>query len=307
MNRSQSLLNPAKSDNNCQIKPVDGSLEAVLSFFDSTNNQPLLVNKGLSRQKCGERLIDLGCNYCGEHAYRVHYCGKRTCPRCSLEYSRVVFAQTQEIANKIKIPYGMGWKLITLTLKKTSFDNDVKIAMRGLGKIWHNLLETAPRSESKSRKKVRRLRKEPRPRIVMGIGAIAQLEIGKSGNVHWHLLYLGRYIRQKRLSVEWNRLTGSPVVYIQKAILRYGILEIIGYIKKFGKQSAKMREAFSFAIKNRRVFRTYGCFYERINFEGTHECPVCGNVSWEFLGIVEMTPELLSLIRTSDSIRSKAG
>jgi hypothetical protein len=281
------------------INAPETHLNALADFFSTTS----LDNYSLSRQKngqndleanvykgssclkktgCGQKMVKLKCKMCGNIHYKLYECGHRLCPRCAKKKSRAIFHQIRDLIDRIRVPVGMNYKMITLTIKKTSFKDDVGRAMAGIGKILHNILEK------------------------YGLGAVAHLELSPSGEVHWHILFLGKYIPQKMLSDKWKKITGgSAIVDIRKIDGCKGILEITKYIMKFGEVSENMQWAFYEIIKNHRVLRTFGIFYGETAIKPQLVCMFCGGTDWEYLEKTDITSFIFHQWFIQNKLREK--
>lgn len=240
---------------------------------------------GKARPDCGKKVIRLKCKCCGAVCFRVYKCGHRLCQDCAKQKSRELFFELKEIIKRTKVPFGMRYKLITLTIRHKEFKEAVNQAVKGLSKFFHNVLEPN------------------------GIGAFAHLELSPKGVVHWHILYLGKYLPQAQLSREWARITGdSPIVDIRAVTGEKGLFEVCKYIVKFTAiNNVNKLWAYYYQIKNKRVLRTFGIFYNRLRkSQGEKPCPICQGTDWLYLDMVPLTDWHLEQISTDKRVNDYA-
>lgn len=267
-------------------REFDSRLPAQDQTQESEENDTRLVRSiGLSGQKCGERVVAIRCETCGHTDYKIYRCGYRTCPECAKIRQREIIRELLDIYREIHIPQGMWLKMVTLTLRKLSFSEDVPRAITALKKIYHNIFEKN------------------------GIGMVAHMEVAPEGMIHWHILYLGKYIHKPDLDAEWLRITGdSYITKINKVNdVNSGLYEVCKYITKFAETSTSLLKAFYVHIKHRRIYRTFGCFYDKeLEIRKPMTCPACGGTKWVFDGIKEPDDKTWSLV-FDEILRREAG
>lgn len=243
--------------------------KSIVSGVNVTGQETPLEKIWSSRHDCGRKMVKLKCKSCGREHIRVYECGSRICPTCAKKMQKYYYAKIKRFQESFKMPYGMSFKHITLSLKKRGFEFDVPRAIKALGKLHHNLLEK------------------------YGVGSLAHLELSPSGMVHWHILFIGKYIPVTELRYEWFYATGdSYMVDISRAEGDKAILEVLKYVTKFSETPDNMLYAFYCHIKNRRTLRTYGVL---LDFENNDElfklvCE-CGCSEWKFIEIYEPDSE----------------
>lgn len=250
-------------------------------------------HKDASRfQECGVH-TRLYCSNCGETKKVLYYCMRRYCPECARRYSRKLqdkllvrlkrLKEFENSENRFRL------RMITLTIK-TDGDHDGALSKIGeaLPKLWRNLL-----ARDRYSKKVRKGSE-------VATGWVNSIEFGpKTLNVHVHGVYWGPFIRQKDLSEEWKRLTGSCVVDIRVADHK-ALREVIKYASDFSKISPEGVVLVAESLEGKRRISTYGVFrgvesealddlYKMIGID--HLCTRCGCNDWitekglEWLGI----------------------
>ncbi len=211
-------------------------------------------------QNCMKDGLLVRCDKCGRQIYVHRRCDLRICPNCSPRYSRMLFRKFFPFVGKLmanKRRYTL--KFLTLTVRNT----------RELsGESIKNLFKNA-------RKLMRQFFDQR-----IGAGALAVLEVGRSLNLHIHVLVYGPFVLQERLSSRWAEITGgSFVVDIRmakgkpKGVLNY----VLKYITKPCSFDAPNHYAeYLGALKGVRRVHTFGIFYNMVKIsKGTMGC-TCG-------------------------------
>lgn len=236
-------------------------------------SKPILDNtmpKSARKQfVCGRDSIKLECQGCGKPHYLDYFCGSRICPVCAKRRQNEILHKMQDFVRKFRLPYGMEYRFITLTILRSSFERDVNIAMKALQKLWHNLLEPN------------------------GVGAITHLELAPGGMVHWHMIYIGRFIPKSKLNQAWFKATGNSYVTDIKLIphkhLDNALLELSKYITKFSETPGDMLFAFYMQVKNRRLLRTFGVLFD-YKWDENRKCLLmceCGSQDFRYIKVVD--------------------
>lgn len=118
-------------------------------------------------------------------------------------------------------------------------------------------------------------------------GAVAVLEIGKSGNVHFHLLVYGYFHPLKFMSRIWTKITGDSyridirqVSQSTKDSPKYAIEYIMKYMRKPPTFAAPIQYVNHLELlKGIRRLHTYGAFYNNPGWKKDREpfeCPFTG-------------------------------
>lgn len=247
----------------CRKKPP-----AKPSSEDSAANPQLdnTVPKSAKKTyRCGKDSIKLVCKKCGNEHFLVYRCGSRICRDCAKSRQNELFARLKDFVKNFRLPYGMRYRFITLTMKRRTFDEDIPKAFKSLQKLWHNLLEPN------------------------GVGAITHLELAPHGMVHWHMIYIGRYIKKSHLKDAWFKATKTSYITDIKEIktrhINNSLLELAKYITKFSETPRKMLFAFYKRVKNNRLLRTFGVFFAYKWGVNSQLLCECGNDDWKYDGI----------------------
>lgn len=238
------------------------------SSEDLTAN-PLLDNtmpkSAKKAYRCGKDSIKLTCKKCGKEHLLTYRCGSRICRDCAKERQNELFARLKDFHANFRLPYGMRYRFITLTMKRRTFDKDIPAAFKSLQKLWHNLLEPN------------------------GVGAITHLELAPGGMIHWHMIYIGRYIRIQDLKDAWFKATKNSFICdiqeIPSKHINNALLELAKYITKFSETKRTMLFAFYKRIKNNRLLRTFGVFFAYKWGCNKQMLCECGCADWKYDGI----------------------
>lgn len=229
-------------------------------------NMPNQAKTERRKYVCGKDSIMLICKKCGEPHLLDYFCNSRICPTCAKRHQNELFHKIEDFVKNFRVPYGMAYRFITLTLKKTTFERDSKRAFKALAKIWHNILEPN------------------------GVGAITHLELAPGGMIHWHMIYIGKFIKKQDLKDAWFKITKDSfqvdINEIPKWNMCKAVLELSKYITKFSETPANMLFAFYMLIKNNRLLRTFGVFFAyRWDENKQLLCPNCGNADFIYAGV----------------------
>ena len=249
----------------------------------------LLAEKRLLRpaarlKDCGDDFHKVVCKNDGTViGYQRSHCGlDRLCPTCARikrsELLKDVHEHIKIISDKPILGYS--WRVLTLPVKTDGkYRRAANTALKGFSALWRTLLKGGKG---------------------LSTAAIVHLENGpKTGNVHLHCLYYGPWIDQAQLSDRWAKLTGSPVVHVQRVHernLRDAAREALKYMTKFTEiDNAKLLDIWE-ANKGLNLLRRYGLFRKdclevfsgqllkkREKREVTHVCPDCGESNYEFV------------------------
>jgi hypothetical protein len=229
-------------------------------------------------QLCGKGYVAYQCEHGCETQYRVFYCESRLCPECA----------KRKHVERMKALLKLHW-INPAHLMLSS----ILVRKEGIAGAIERI--------KKSFFKYKRLKGVSR-RLEKGTWNV---EVKKSEKkdvdgaclfyVHLHLLVDGKYVCQKELSDEWERLTGAKVVWIRKLYgrnLNKGILEGTKYITE-GIVSKDKVDAWSddelkslyLAIYGKNTFGVWGWGEEwgravaessLDNIQISLQCSVCG-------------------------------
>lgn len=107
---------------------------------------------------------------------------------------------------------GQSWRFLTLTLKNDG--TNTASQLKNFSRYFNNFMTTVRK-------------KNP------GIKYLSIIEIGKSGNVHAHIL-INKYLQQQKLSALWKKASGSYIVHIEKVLNTEACKKYIcKYVSKF--------------------------------------------------------------------------
>lgn len=112
-----------------------------------------------------------------------------------------------------------------------------------------------------------------------GAGYIASAEFGETGQkLHYHVLFYGPYLEQKKMVDAWKSLTGDYIVWVN-AVTSVGqaVKEVLKYATKLTVQAPSDVARVFEIIKGSRRVRSVGCFYNIPEAEEPVEilCKVC--------------------------------
>ena len=111
-----------------------------------------------------------------------------------------------------------------------------------------------------------------------GAGMLANWEVGEKGlKLHYHAIYFGDWVDQRRLSKAWKMLTGGDYIVYVQAVKRIGgdwqgaVIETLKYATKFYKDdkatgerkflSPELTVKLFIALKGTRRIRSWGSLY----------------------------------------------
>jgi ribosomal protein L37AE/L43A len=213
--------------------------------------------------QCYVNALEFKCSACGLVSQYPIRCDLWYCEKCGARRSRKYFAKYINLLES----YSNDYKLLTLTFK--SFDIEVK--------SFRNILK-------RKREQIRRFLKK------FYRGGMYSLEFGESGNFHAHILVLGSYVDQKRLSKEWLRITkDSDIVDVRKV---WSMATSLDYVSKYCSKSTRLTnpdliDKLTFCLRKSRRLAFFGELYNKvkslktIDFKRTCSC---GNKEFIFTG-----------------------
>lgn len=190
-------------------------------------------------------------------------CDNRCCPDCAhRETARLLARYLPAIDKQMRLHPEYRLRTLTLTRSIQLGDKDFgKIASEGFKLIQKAMLEVVGPNWNKE-----------------GAGLLANWEVGPKGlKLHYHCVYLGEWVDQKRLSNTWKELTGGDFVVWVKAVKHNdgdwqgAVIETLKYATKFYKEDkttgkriylpVELTVELMVALKNTRRIRSYGSFY----------------------------------------------
>jgi len=225
---------------------------------------------------CGRGFLTLQCLKCGcRHQVRAGS-RDRTCAACAKEMYDRIYERYENI-----ISDSPNLKLVTLTSKPVPSQHPeiIRSLVKALNRFLH--------------------RKIYRKNWKATLGSI-ECKKTESGMFyyHLHLIVSGKYIPQKRISIDWKEVSGFPIVHITrifrtpKRALRY-VLKYV--LKGFGFDDNKDRQKFKDSMKGVRYIHSYGEYYNFQYSRGKHvyfPCPLCGSINcWvvlEYCHVVDL-------------------
>lgn len=201
-------------------------------------------------------------------------CDMRICPDCASTHSARLLRRYMPIIAELMTKHP-SYRLRTLTFTRSidiHHPDFAKIASNGFGFIQKAMIQVVGKNWNKN-----------------GAGLIANWEIGSNGlKLHYHAIYFGNWVDQKRLSNAWKKLTGGDYVVWVAAVKHNdgdwqgAVSETLKYATKFYKEDKATRERMFLdpeiviklflALKNTRRIRSYGSLY-RLGDE--EEQPFC--------------------------------
>lgn len=136
------------------------------------------------------------------------FCNSYFCPECAEKKRKAIIERFEKFRHKDS------WRFLTLTLRNTGTNTAENL--KKFSGYFNNFMTTIRK-------------KNP------GIKYLSVIEIGKSGNVHAHIL-INRYLQQTQVSGLWEKASGSYIVHIEKVYNAQSCKQYISkYISKFQK------------------------------------------------------------------------
>lgn len=207
-------------------------------------------------------------------------CDFRICPDCAPRHTaRLLKRYLPAIAKEMRLHPEYRLRTITLTRSIELGDKDFKKnAQDGFELIQKVMRKVVGQTWNKN-----------------GAGLLANWEVGSNGKkLHYHMVYLGSWVSQKKLSKEWKILTGGDFVVWVSAVKHNdgdwqgAVMETLKYATKFYSEdkttgelkylSPELTVQLFEALKNTRRIRSWGSFY---NIDEPRErvfcCSDCGS------------------------------
>lgn len=224
------------------------------------------IGKAVRFLTCGTKVATMECEHCG-YKHPVSYnCKLRICSRCSRIRASECVKKYQTYINSLN-PDSV--RCLTLTMKNvTDLEDGVSKIRKHFVKLLH--------------------RKYYKGLIDGGLYHIeVTLNADSSYHVHLHCIVVGGYIPQKRLSDDWEFITGdSMVVWVERkdvtATLKYCLKHLLKKMKLSDNWTPSKLVEYEIALTDVRLIQPFGCFlgvlkgYKKEPFK----CPVCGWVLW---------------------------
>ena len=186
-----------------------GLVKWLRAYYGVAHRQGLMDEKKLdlfrkkitNLQKCGTHYMTIGCNTCDDKSVvNVPFrCKSRLCPECSAARQRSWVQKYLPALEKIPA-HRIRHMTLTLVNSDDLYDAMVRI-----------------------KKHFKALRAYHFKKEIEGGLVGFEAHLGKSGgrwNVHCHILYIGSYISQARLSSVWEKITGDSKVVDIRSIGR---------------------------------------------------------------------------------------
>lgn len=219
-----------------------------------------LSNEYIKLSQCGKDTIPFTCLECKEHFFVLKRCDLRICPTCSayraqalrVKYIPLIEAFMRKSKGKKRLAF-----LTLTTINKGLMPKPEEIRL-------HNLA-------------VKKLVK------ALFEGGLSANEL-KGTYLHSHIVIFGHYVTQAEISRRWQKLTGCPIVWIEK--VKGNSARILNYVLKYITKpvtypkdylGAKWAAQYLKAFHGVRRIHTFGSFYnagttlERKRFH----CPIC--------------------------------
>lgn len=274
---------------------------------------------------CGRR-VHVFTNESGQYLYGIYEsCRSRVCPRCTEIYFKQYEKALVKIIKKINSNRRQNYKkrisFMTLTFRtptdqegnrvpiSKSYIRKCNKALRQFMNIFYGkyvwTFNKKTRKHSKTKKTVWN-------------GAVAVMEIGPSGNLHYHALVYGPFWNLKFMSEVWNRLTGDSyrlqIDQIDQSTRR-SVYKAVRYILKYIRKPPPHKKPsdlveFVDLLKGIRRIHTFGRFWGAKEFrieKNPFICPVTGQ-KMRYAGIAEagdMIPNFFALRAALDETRYK--
>lgn len=186
----------------------------------------------------GHKKIRLFCVDCGNMLIVESYCGDRLCFRCNKKRAKRLNSKYKSVIEGMKNPV-----LLTLTTKRCMLTRkNVSRIRRWFDRLRH--------------KKIWRAR-----------GGLYNIEIGELDdmrmcNLHIHAIIDSVYMPQKKISEEWERISGSKIVDIRAVKIRKGlaIRYLIKHCVKIGKGLYEQKEYVNSVLHLTRLIQGFGEF-----------------------------------------------
>jgi hypothetical protein len=217
-------------------------------------------------------------------------CRSRLCDRCSHMFYRKYIRQLKKIIKTMNVSGKKRLSFLTLTFKTRTDESGnrlplnrsyIRKCIKDVRLFMNCFYGKYSQTWNPETRKIKRSKK------YIGCGAFAVLEIGKSGNLHFHALVYGYYRPLKTMSEVWKELTQDSyriqidqVGYKTKQTPYLAAKYILKYIQKpppFQKVTDLV--AYGNILKGIRRIHTYGVFWgdPRLRSEKAPLlCPVSG-------------------------------
>jgi hypothetical protein len=230
-----------------QLEQIGRSLCGLLARVKNSSVDDLRRNRRLTEAKaCMRReisgLIRMLSLTAGLHTRRSQSLLKyiRNQLRVSGSFSTLdIEKKIRRVRSEIGLANRYGWKVIHLTLcEGSNLEGALYLVKKGFARLWKSLLK-APSS-----------------------GVLTFFEVGEKGFPHVHCIYFGPRIPHSELKCQWNRYTGSSIVWIERFRYRQEISfkKLTRYFVKFDKVTYRQRVATWRKLSGERLIEKYGTF-----------------------------------------------
>lgn len=200
----------------------------------------------------------LTCMHCGQRIRVPILCSNRWCPECSYIRTRLIRHRLTWLLQSHQPPSGYGYKMLTLTIRSS---NDLSAMIDKLLKSFRRLRQRRWFSY-----------------YCRGGATVVEVTHTEQGwHAHIHAVIESRYIPWEKLRYEWEDITGSTGVYIQRIPTK----ALVGYVTKYLTKTSlpeSLHDLASDALRKRRLFQPFGCFvaiYKTPPLPRAH-CKECG-------------------------------
>jgi hypothetical protein len=213
----------------------------------------------------------LACANCGRLVSVPVRCGLRFCNICNGARRSRTFKRLRFICANTPTKHSFHWKSIELTLVSQ-----------------YNLSDMVDHIICAFRKL--RARRFWRSATAGGIYVIELTHSQNGWHVHLHILVYAKWIPQDLLSAEWKRITGAPVVWIQRISARERLPYVIKYICKLSVPE-ELGPHVERALAQRRLWSPFGEAHDlNLTYKPEpHHCERCNGCDWIMIDFARWT------------------
>jgi hypothetical protein len=202
------------------------------------------------------------CAHCGRTISVPRRCPGRTCEICNVQRAIRIRSRMRFLCQNIEKRRGAGWKHWVFTMRS---EDDLEAMLDHLLRSF------------------RKIRQRPWWKTYMYGGAyVVEATHGEKGwHAHLHVLVYCLYFPHHRMVREWQRTSGSAVVWVTKPPQARIANYLTKYITKVECDVTHQWEIDS-AFAHRRLWSPFGCCHDLMlkYTPSAHPCPDCGSTEW---------------------------
>lgn len=205
--------------------------------------------------------ITLFCGNCHHRLVVPVYCKNRFCPVCSKRRVKIVRHRISSLLDRLQLKGRERLVMVTLTIRSMKDPSDM---MDHLVAAFRRL-----RNRVIWKRRVR--------------GGFYVIEITRNDNMyhlHIHSICAADYIPWRKLSQQWESVSGSPGIHIKQTTKSKAIHYLTKYLTK--PSSDIPIDKLNAALKDRRLFQCFGTFQKLLKpyAPPQYQCPCCHAADW---------------------------